>query len=74
VAVRGEVRALLLPVAALENIAEAIHKQGSDPVVSRWVGTERACAALAREIEAMPVTLGLTASPEQWPLSSAASN
>ncbi len=69
VVVNGEVRALLSPAAPLERIADAI---SADLLTSRWIGTERECAAMAREIESVPVKLGLAQRPEQWPLSSAA--
>ena len=72
--VNGEVRALLLPVAPLERIAAAINEPGANPVASRWVKTARECAVLAREIEAVPVNLGLAQRPEQWRLSSAAAD
>jgi hypothetical protein len=72
VVVKGEVRALITPHAPLEQIAAAIQPRGSRPVSSRWVSSERACAELAREIEGVPVRLGLARRPEEWPMSSAA--
>lgn len=68
----GEARALLAPQAPLERIAEAIWGEGSQPLGSRWIAGKQACAAAAREIETIPVDLGLASRPEQWPLSSAA--
>jgi hypothetical protein len=68
----GEARALLAPEAPLEQIAKAIWGVASQPLGGRWVAGERACAAAAREIETVPVDLGLAPRPEQWPLSSAA--
>lgn len=72
VVVQGEARALVAPLAPLETIAAAVLRADSRPVISRWIGTEIACAALAREIESVPVNLGLARRPEQWLLSSAA--
>jgi hypothetical protein len=74
VVVNGEARALVAPLAPLESIAAAIGELASEPVVSRWIGTESACVALSREIESVPVHLGLAPRPEQWPLSSAAAD
>jgi hypothetical protein len=73
VIVKGEAHVLLAPMAPLEQIAEAIWTEGTQPLLSRWVAGERAGAATAREIETAPVDLGLASRPEQWPLSSAAS-
>ncbi len=69
VVVDGEARALMQPCAALETITAAICE--TKPVATRWVATERACAMLSREIESVPVNLGLALRPEEWPLSSA---
>jgi hypothetical protein len=68
----GEVRALLSPAASLELITETIWSGKVEPLESRWVPGKRACAVLAREIETVPVGLGLAVRPEQWPFSSAA--
>jgi len=73
VIVNGEARALLNPDAPLEEITAAIWDEGARPLRSRWVAGSRACAAVSREIERAPVTLGLAPRPEQWQLSSAAS-
>lgn len=72
VIVNGEARALLKPDAPLEQITESIWSDGAQPVRSRWVAGQRACARAAREIETVPVELGLASRPEQWPFSSAA--
>jgi hypothetical protein len=72
VVAQGEVRALLSPAAPLEQITGVIWTDRVQPLVSRWVPSKRACAALAREIETIPVGLGLAVRPEQWPYSSAA--
>jgi hypothetical protein len=72
VVANGEARALLQPDAPLEQIAAAIWDTSALPVQSRWVEGRRACAEIAREIETVPVTLGLAKRPEQWPFSSAA--
>jgi hypothetical protein len=69
----GVVKALVTPVAAAKEIAEAISGNRAVMIVSRRIQTERACAVVARRIETAPVSLGLAARPEQWPLSSAAS-
>jgi len=72
VVANGEVRALLAPSAPLEEITEAIWESRSAPTASRWIAGRRACAAMARAIETIPVNLGLAARPEEWPFSSAA--
>jgi len=72
VVARGEVRALLSPAASLEQITGAIWSDQVEPLESRWVPGKRECAVLAREIETVPVGLGLAVRPEQWPFSSAA--
>jgi hypothetical protein len=71
VVANGEARALLKPDAPLEQIAAAIWENEALPSLSRWVEGRHACAQVAREIETVPVTLGLAARPEQWPFSSA---
>jgi hypothetical protein len=70
VIVNGELRALIAPAAPLDRIAAAL----GGLAATRWIDGERACAALAREIESAPVRLGLAQRPEQWPLSSAAAD
>jgi len=72
VVARGEVRALLSPAASLKQISGLIGGDRVEPLESRWVPGKRACALLAREIETVPVGLGLAPRPEQWPFSSAA--
>ncbi|MCU1327039.1 MAG: hypothetical protein JWN34_2409 [Bryobacterales bacterium] len=71
VIVGGEVQALLSPAATLDRIATAIWGTNSQPIATRWVQSKD-CAKTARDIETSPVSLGLAASPEQWPFSSAA--
>jgi hypothetical protein len=68
---RGEARALLVPSAPLEEIADALWIAGAPPVSSRWIAGQRKCAAMTREIETTPVQLGLARRPEEWPFSSA---
>jgi len=48
----GQVSALLVPEAPLEQIAEAIWPEGTQPLLTRWVASRQACLAVAREIEA----------------------
>ena len=72
VIVNGEGRALLAPGAPLEQIAGAVSDRADQMLSSRWIAGSRACAELARDIERMPVVLGLADRPEQWPYSSAA--
>jgi hypothetical protein len=48
----GQARALLVPEAPLEQIAEAIWATGTQPMLTRWVVSCRACSAVTREIEA----------------------
>ncbi|NDJ13440.1 MAG: hypothetical protein EBY17_19975 [Acidobacteriia bacterium] len=71
VIVRGEVQALLSPAVSLDRIASSIWDEGSAPTSSRWVRRSE-CAKVVRDMEIIPVTLGLAARPEQWPWSSAA--
>jgi len=68
---RGEARALIVPEAPLEEIAEALWAPVAPPTASRWVAGQRKCAALTREIETAPVEFGLASRPEEWPFSSA---
>jgi hypothetical protein len=68
---RGEARALLVPAAPLEEIADALWNPVAPPVSTRWIAGQRKCAALTREIETAPVELGLASRPEEWPFSSA---
>jgi hypothetical protein len=68
---RGEARALLVPAASLEEIADALWKPVAPPFATRWIAGQRRCAALTREIETAPVQFGLASRPEQWPFSSA---
>jgi hypothetical protein len=68
---KGEVRALLVPDAPLEEIAEALFSPIATQLSTRWVAGQRSCAAVTREIENAPVTLGLAKRPEEWPWSSA---
>src|SRR5437879_2054471 len=46
----GEVSALLVPQASLDQIAEAIWAEGTQPTLTRWVASPRACEAAAAEI------------------------
>jgi hypothetical protein len=48
----GEARALLSPAAPLEQIAQAIWQDPSQPVFSRWIAGKRAFAAATLEITA----------------------
>jgi hypothetical protein len=68
----GEARALIAPSAPLEQIAGAIWDSTPALVSSRWVAGTRACACMTREIEDVPVRLGLAGRPEEWRYSSAA--
>lgn len=68
----GEARALLAPEAPLDQIANAIQDGGDRLVSSRWVAGTRACETVKREIENVPVHLGLVDRPEKWRYSSAA--
>jgi hypothetical protein len=72
VVAQGEVKALLAPAAPLEQITRVIWTVRVQPLSSRWIPGKRACAEMAREIEFVPVGLGLAMRPEQWPFSSAA--
>lgn len=68
---RGEARALLVPAAPLEEIADALWKPLAPPVSTRWIEGRHKCAAITREIETAPVEFGLASRPEEWPFSSA---
>ena len=68
---KGEARALLVPAAPLEEIADALFSPVASQLSTRWIEGQRKCAAVTREIETAPVQLGLATRPEQWPLSSA---
>lgn len=68
---KGEARALLIPAAPLEEIADALFRPFAEPFSTKWIAGQRKCAAVTREIETMPVQMGLASRPEQWPLSSA---
>jgi hypothetical protein len=48
----GQVSALLVPEAPLEQIAQAIWAEGTRPLLTRWVASRHACLAVTREIEA----------------------
>jgi hypothetical protein len=72
VAANREVRVLLNPAAPVEEIARAARKQRYETVTTRWIASERTCTSLIREIETVPVNLGLASRPEEWPFSSAA--
>jgi hypothetical protein len=72
-AAKGEARALLVPEAPLEEIADALWSPMSRPLATRWIRGMGKCAAMTREIETVPVAMGLASRPEQWPWSSAAS-
>lgn len=67
----GEARALIVPEAPLEEIADALWVPVAPPIATRWVAGQRKCAALTREIETAPVEFGLASRPEEWPFSSA---
>ena len=71
IATRGEARALLIPEAPLEEIAEALRSPGSETISFRWIYGPTRCAAAAWEIETTPVRLGLAGRPEEWRYSSA---
>ena len=68
---KGEAHVLLAPEASLEEIVEAILPASGQPTSSRWIESWRACALAVREIETVPVRLGVAVRPEQWPFSSA---
>jgi hypothetical protein len=68
---RGDARALLIPSAPLEEIADALFTLIAPVVSTRWIAGMRKCAAMTREIERIPVQLGLASRPEQWRFSSA---
>jgi hypothetical protein len=68
---KGEARALIIPEASLEEIADALWAPVASPIATRWIAGQRKCAALTREIETAPVEFGLASRPEEWPFSSA---
>jgi hypothetical protein len=68
---QGEAHVLLAPTAPLEEIVEAILPGSGQPTSSRWIESTRDCAIAVREIETVPVRLGVARRPEQWPFSSA---
>jgi len=68
---KGEARALIVPEAPLEEIADALWAPVAPPTATRWIAGQRKCAALTREIETAPVEFGLASRPEEWPFSSA---
>jgi len=68
---KGEARALLVPAAPLEDIANALFTPVASQLSTRWIAGRRKCSAVTHEIENAPVRLGLASRPEQWPLSSA---
>src|SRR5579863_913901 len=68
---RGEARALLIPAAPLEEIADTLWNPVAPPVATQWIAGQRKCAAVTRAIETAPVEFGLASRPEEWPLSSA---
>ncbi len=70
VIVQGEVQALLSPAVSLDRIASSIWGDNSSPTSSRWIRRNE-CAKIVRDMETIPVILGLAARPEQWPWSSA---
>ena len=65
VVVNGEACALVMPRAPLDLIAETVWNEGTQPLATRWVRGQRACAKVSRRIECMPVVLGLAERPEQ---------
>ena len=74
VIVNGEARALLSPEAPREVVMGSLWRGHVQPLKARWVPGLQACARLQREIEQLPVAMGLTRRPEQWPHSSAATD
>ena len=68
---RGEARALLIPEAPLEDVADSLFSPVAAPVATRWIAGQMKCAAVTRAIETAPVEFGLARRPEEWPLSSA---
>lgn len=68
----GRLEALLVPETSLDQVAGALWPETAEPVTSRWIEGKRKCDALARQIEKLPVALGLASTPAQWPWSSAA--
>jgi hypothetical protein len=71
VIVHNEAHALITPSASLDEIVDELWQDEIQPLKTRWV-SRAACAHVAREIERVPVLLGLSPRPEQWPHSSAA--
>jgi hypothetical protein len=71
VIVNNEAHALVTPSACLDEIVDELWQGEIQPLRTRWV-PRAACADVAREIERVPVRLGLSRRPEQWPHSSAA--
>jgi hypothetical protein len=70
VIVNNETHALVTPSASLDEIVDELWHGETQPLKTRWV-SRSACAHIAREIERVPVLLGLSERPEQWPHSSA---
>jgi hypothetical protein len=68
---KGEVRALIIPEAPLEEIADALWAPVAPPIATRWIAGQRKCAVLTHQIENAPVEFGLASRPEEWPFSSA---
>jgi|SRR5579862_1442949 len=71
VIVNNEAHALVTPSASVDEIVGELWRGETQPLKTRWV-SRAACAHVAREIERVPVRLGLSERPEQWPHSSAA--
>ena len=75
VVVDGEAQALLTPTASFEEITTAIWRKSPEPsdetLRTRWISSSQLLAELTREIEIVPVQLGLARRPEEWPFSSA---
>jgi hypothetical protein len=67
----GEARALIVPHAPLEDIASALFTTAAEPLSTRWIRGISKCAAMTREIETVPVQMGLANRPEEWRYSSA---
>jgi hypothetical protein len=70
-AAKGEARALLVPQAPLDDIADALFTPATEPLSTRWIRGIGQCAAVTREIETTPVLMGLASRPEEWRHSSA---
>ena len=72
----GQAQALLAPAAPLEEITAAlwnvVPSDDHGSLKARWIAGSVDRAELARQIESVPVTLGLARRPEEWPFSSAA--